>query len=134
MELNKIRNELRRKIQNLKSNISDYEKSGNTELITGVKTLKNELDKAETLLKCVNNQITEITKVKFITEINAEIDNDEIPEDERFTSFSLYECFSCHWRFYGDIVRFGYGYDSEGKQTPDYCPGCGKKIEDEFAE
>lgn len=41
---------------------------------------------------------------------------------------------SCHWRFIGDCNREGYGYTCEGTQTPNYCPMCGRKIEDEIDE
>ena len=76
------------------------------------------------------------TKVKFLKEIEAEISNydGELGEDENLMSLSLFECCSCHWRFIGVVERYGYGYDSEGRQTPDYCPVCGRKIEDEFAK
>lgn len=75
------------------------------------------------------------TKVRYIGEMEATITNDdEIPEDERGISISIYECCKCHWRFFGDSERHGYSHDSEGVQTPNYCPMCGRKIEDEFAE
>lgn len=71
------------------------------------------------------------TKIKFITEIEATItNNDDIPEDEKDIAVSIYECCKCHWRFFGESVRYGYGYDSESVQAPNYCPMCGAKIVD----
>ncbi len=74
------------------------------------------------------------TKIKIIKELDVEILDEEIDKDERITSFLICECSSCHWRFAGDSKRYGYGYTSEGVQTPNYCPMCGKKIEDEIEE
>ncbi len=75
----------------------------------------------------------ETTKVKYLKGIELYHTDDEIPEDERPFILPLYECTSCHWQFYGNIVRFGYGYKSECKQMPNYCSGCGRKIEEGFA-
>lgn len=72
----------------------------------------------------------EETKIKFIGNTMSYVDNEDISEDERNFEQSIYECCSCHWRFTGDVVRYGYGYDLEGQDTPDYCPMCGKKITD----
>jgi rubrerythrin len=78
----------------------------------------------------------ETTKVKILKEIEAEISSfdGDIGEDDRFMSLTIHECTTCHWRFIGEVERYGYGYDSQGQQTPDYCPMCGRKIEDNFAD
>ena len=72
----------------------------------------------------------EPTAVKFLNELDVEIADDEIPEDERLISISVYECCTCHWKFFGDCERTGYGFTLEGTQTPNYCPMCGRKIND----
>lgn len=77
----------------------------------------------------------ETTKVKVLKEIEVEILNpNEGEEDESLVSLSVYECGTCHWRFIGDVERYGYGYTSQSQQTPDFCPMCGREIEDEFIE
>ena len=70
------------------------------------------------------------TKVKLIKKIEFEVCDNKLSKNERHISLSMYECMSCHWRFYADIVRFGFGYNSEYKNKPDFCPGCGRKIDD----
>lgn len=74
------------------------------------------------------------TKVKLVKELDAILQDDDLNEDEAFTSFTIYECMSCYWMFIGDCERHGYGYTSEGTQMPNYCPMCGTKIEDELIE
>ncbi|NLY18802.1 MAG: hypothetical protein GX045_07610 [Clostridiaceae bacterium] len=68
-------------------------------------------------------------KAKFIKKIEFEICDNELSKNERQISLSMYECTSCHWRYYADIVRFGFGYNSEYKNKPNFCPGCGRKID-----
>jgi rubrerythrin len=70
------------------------------------------------------------TKAKLIKKIEFEVCDDKLSKNERYICLSMYECTSCHWRFYADIVRFGFGYNSEYKDKPDFCPGCGRKIDD----
>lgn len=70
------------------------------------------------------------TKIKFLRELDVMLQDDDIDEDERITSFAVCECVKCHWRFIGDCERYGYGFTSQGVQIPDYCPMCGSKIED----
>lgn len=67
------------------------------------------------------------TNIRFVAEIDAIITNDDI--DEKELNQSVYECCSCHWRFAGDCMRYDCGYDWEGVQTPNYCPMCGRKID-----
>lgn len=74
------------------------------------------------------------TKIKIVRELDVMLTDDDIDDDEKSTSFLVCECMSCHWRFIGDCHRYGYGYTSQGTQTPDYCPMCGKKIDDEIEE
>jgi rubrerythrin len=71
------------------------------------------------------------TQVIFIKELDLHINNEDVPDDDRDIALSLYECLSCHWQFYGDVVKYGGCFDYEGKQTPDYCPMCGRKITEE---
>ncbi|MEE3950730.1 hypothetical protein [Peribacillus frigoritolerans] len=82
------------------------------------------------LRNIVNNLMQDEVKVKFIREIDVVLQDEEIDEDERNTSFTVYECMKCHWKFVGDCERHGYGFTSEGVQAPDYCPMCGAKISD----
>lgn len=86
----------------------------------------------EYLQKINLSELAEIDKinVKFITELDVDLTNEDIEDDDRATSFTIYECCKCHWRFVGECNRYGYGYTSEGVQTPNYCPMCGGKIED----
>jgi rubrerythrin len=70
----------------------------------------------------------ETTEIKFIKDMIVEITNEDLDDDERDISLSVYECCSCHWRFIGNASRCGYGYDSEDYQAPNYCPMCGKEI------
>ncbi|HEY3424821.1 MAG TPA: hypothetical protein VGL27_08505 [Negativicutes bacterium] len=72
----------------------------------------------------------EKTKIRIIKELDVELLDDSVDEDEKIISLLICECVTCHWRFAGDCNRFGYGYTSEGVQTPYYCPMCGKEIED----
>ncbi|MED1948974.1 hypothetical protein [Brevibacillus centrosporus] len=74
------------------------------------------------------------TKVKFIKELDAILQDEDMDEDEAFVSFTILECMTCHWKFIGDCQRHGYGFTSEGTQVPNYCPMCGTKIDDEMAE
>ncbi len=76
----------------------------------------------------------ETTKVKFLSEIDVVVQDEEIDEDDRHASFTICECMKCHWRFVGDCHRFDYGYTSEGTQIPNYCPMCGTKIDDELVD
>ena len=76
----------------------------------------------------------ESTKVKFLREIDVILQDEEINEDERHTSFTACECMKCHWKFIGDCERHGYGYTSEGTQIPNYCPMCGTKFDGEMAD
>jgi rubrerythrin len=77
----------------------------------------------------------ETVKVKFLREIEVMLQDEEIDEDERLTSFSICECMKCHWKFIGECERHGYGgYTSQGVQIPNFCPMCGGKISDELAE
>jgi rubrerythrin len=78
--------------------------------------------------------VDKTTKIKFIQEISVELLDEQIYEDEKITSFTVFECGNCHWRFIGDCARYGYGYTSEGTQAPNYCPMCGRKIKDELEE
>jgi hypothetical protein len=76
----------------------------------------------------IEGREVESTDIKFINEIEATItSNENIPDDERDLSQTIYECCSCHWRFIGE---YGYGYDYAEVQTPNYCPMCGKEIKD----
>lgn len=75
----------------------------------------------------------ETTKVKFLHELEAIRQDEGLGEDEHFVSFSVHECMKCHWKFIGDCERHGYGYTSQSVQTPNYCPMCGTKFEDEMA-
>lgn len=68
------------------------------------------------------------TDVKLLKKVEFEVCDNGLPYDERHICLTMYECNFCHWRFYADIVRFGHGYNSEYKQTPNYCPGCGRRI------
>ncbi len=68
-------------------------------------------------------------KVKLVKEVTLEITDANLPKKDKLVSLSLYECNFCHWQFFGDMFRCGYGYTLEGKQTPHYCPGCGIKID-----
>jgi rubrerythrin len=62
--------------------------------------------------------IFESTKIKFI-------------DNSNLMSLSLYECCACHWRFFGDVVRFGHeGFDSQSQEIPNFCPMCGREIEE----
>lgn len=76
----------------------------------------------------------EVTQVKLIGEIDAELKLEDVEEEERLTSFTMFECMKCHWRFIGDCERYGYGYTSEDTQCPNFCPMCGTKISDDLAE
>lgn len=67
------------------------------------------------------------TFIKFIKEIDSIITNENLEEDEKELNQTIYQCISCNWRFVGDCIRYGQGY-SEGVQTPNYCPMCGKEI------
>lgn len=52
-------------------------------------------------------------------------------EDMEVDDFNFYECTNCHWRFVGDAQRFMHnGYTQESTDLVNYCPMCGKKIED----
>lgn len=73
-------------------------------------------------------------KVKFLREVDVELQDSSIDEDSRRTSYTACECMKCLWQFIGDCQRFGYGYTSEGVQIPNYCPMCGSKFEDELLE
>lgn len=70
------------------------------------------------------------TSVKLLKKIEFDVCDNKLSGDERHISLSMYECVSCHWQFYADIVRFGYGFNSEYQQKPNFCPGCGRKIDD----
>lgn len=84
------------------------------------------LDKSENYIREANK--SEKTDIKLINELEVEIQNEDTYDDERFTTFMVFECMSCHWRFIGDVSRSGYGYTCEGQDTPDYCPMCGREI------
>ncbi|MDX8367893.1 hypothetical protein [Cytobacillus sp. IB215665] len=73
-------------------------------------------------------------KVKFQKELEVVIQDDEIDEEDRLTSFTILECMGCHWIFNGDCERFGYGFTSQSTQIPNYCPMCGSKLEGEIEE
>ena len=72
----------------------------------------------------------EDTNIKFIVEMESTITNQGLEDDERDISENIYECCSCHWRFVGTSVRYGFGYTSESVDTPNFCPMCGKEIKD----
>lgn len=75
----------------------------------------------------------DLTKVKFLKEIEVVLQDDERDEDDRLISFTVCECMKCHWTFIGDCERHGHGgYTSEGVQVPNYCPMCGSKFGDEM--
>lgn len=74
-----------------------------------------------------------ITKVKFLREIEAERKDIEDP-DERGMSLTVCECMHCHWTFIGDCERTGHGFTCEGTQVPNYCPMCGSKFDDDLLE
>jgi len=93
--------------------------------ITRLKKAKEKIFKIEQE-KCCNYT----TKAKFIKKIEFEVCDNYLSKSERQISLSMYECTSCHWRYYADIVRFGFGYNSEYKNKPNFCPGCGRKIDD----
>ena len=76
----------------------------------------------------------ETTKVKFIKELILKTLDDDTYEEENIFGLTVYECMKCHWRFTGDCGRSGYGYTHQEQQTPNYCPMCGIKIDDEFEE
>ncbi|MCK2000816.1 hypothetical protein MZM54_05360 [[Brevibacterium] frigoritolerans] len=69
-------------------------------------------------------------KVKIIREIDVVLQDEELNEDERNTSFTVCECMKCHWKFIGECERHGYGFTSEGVQIPNFCPMCGSEISD----
>lgn len=75
----------------------------------------------------------ETTKIKFLNEYLLEIHDESVDFDDSLISLSLYECDICYWRFYGDSERC-VGHVSQAQQAPNYCPMCGRKIEDNFAE
>lgn len=69
------------------------------------------------------------TKIKLVTELEAEITNESIKnEDDRFVTIKVYECCECHGRFVGEVNRSVDGYNSQGTQTPNFCPTCGEKL------
>jgi DNA-directed RNA polymerase subunit RPC12/RpoP len=71
------------------------------------------------------------TNIKLIKEMEIQITNEEFDdEEESFTTQLVLECMHCHWRFVGEVIRYGYGYTSEAQDTPNYCPMCGRKIND----
>ena len=74
------------------------------------------------------------TKIKIIKELEVELTGEEVDEDENLVSFLICECMNCHWRFTGDCNREGYGYTSQGVQTPNFCPMCGKELDDEIEQ
>lgn len=76
--------------------------------------------------KCCNYS----AKAKLIKKVEFEVCDDNLSKSERKIYLSMYECTECHWRYYADIVRFGFGYDAEYKNKPNFCPGCGSKIYD----
>ena len=68
--------------------------------------------------------------VKIIEEVPMILNCEDIPEDDRFVSQVILECLSCHWRFTGNAIRYGYGYTYQTTECPNYCPMCGIKIDD----
>lgn len=86
-------------------------------------------EKLESLVKEANRE--EKTNIKIIKEMDIQIINEELENEENsYWSLSVLECTTCHWTFIGDVDRYGYGYTSESQDTPDYCPMCGRKIEE----
>jgi rubrerythrin len=71
-----------------------------------------------------------VTNVKFKKDWLVEDQDEDVGEDDKLKSISIYECCNCHWIFAGDCERYGYGYTSQSVQTPNYCPMCGAKIKD----
>lgn len=55
---------------------------------------------------------------------------DVVTDDMHIDEFNFYECTSCHWRFIGDAQRYNCGFTSEGTDLFNFCPMCGKEIED----
>ncbi len=93
----------------------------------------NEIDDLDYAKLIIEALLTKKTSIKFINEIDVDVTTEE-DDESQIMSYTIYECNQCHWRFVGDSVRYGYGYDSEGVQTPNFCPMCGKKIIDEIEE
>jgi rubrerythrin len=70
-----------------------------------------------------------ITQIKFVKKIELQLCDKEVPKEENYLNLNYFTCKLCHWQFYGDMVRFGHGHSTECKQIPNFCPGCGIKIE-----
>lgn len=64
------------------------------------------------------------TNVKHVKEIEIIVEG-----QEESVIGNIYQCTKCNWRFIGECERYNCGYDSEGVDIPNYCPMCGKEIE-----
>ena len=67
------------------------------------------------------------TGTEVVKYLNVEIQDDSTEDSEM--SFTILECTSCHWRFTGECQRYGYGYTSETTEEPNFCPMCGREID-----
>lgn len=83
-------------------------------------------ESATDIVKAINNH-AESTTIKEIAQLDVLIltDGEDVPSTE-----NIYKCNDCGWRFTGTCERYGHGYDEETVDTPNFCPMCGKKIED----
>ncbi len=70
-----------------------------------------------------------MTKIKYLKSICIPFENEENFSEDGY-SVSVYECLGCHWRFIGDADRYDYGYDTESTEIPNFCPMCGKEIDE----
>lgn len=102
--------------------------SHNQRVVETLKALRNTIQGIPMATEA--NKNIAVTNVKFKKDWLVEDQDEDVGEDEKLKSISIYECCSCHWIFAGDCERYGYGYTSQSTQTPNYCPMCGAKIED----